>query len=34
VADYTPPISTDDDLRTRSGSLHLGSAFRDGLTGP
>ena len=34
VADHTPPVSTDDDLRTRRGSLHLGSAFRDGWIGP
>jgi hypothetical protein len=30
VTDHASSITADNDLRTRSGNLHLASAFRDG----
>ena len=34
VTDHTPSPTSDDDLRTRAGTLHPGSAFRDGQMEP
>ncbi len=34
TTDHTPSPTTDDNLRTRAGTLHLESAFRAGRSGP
>jgi hypothetical protein len=34
MPNHTPPVCSDGDLRTGSGSLHLVSAFRDGRSDP
>lgn len=34
MTDYTPTTTRDCNLRTRAGTLHLESAFRDGRSGP
>jgi hypothetical protein len=34
MTDHTPSPTTDDNLRTRAGTLHLESAFRAGRSGP